>query len=114
MAWVPDHPDFFSGLDSFTVELSVWFNNTGGFGERILISQWNEGTDQAWKLTWGSGFMDFRVSPNPTGSSSSVVGTAWAPADNTWYDVAVDFDGTVYRMYVDGVMIDTDNVSCFC
>lgn len=115
MAWVADNAAFFDALDPFTVEYSMWINNVGGFGERVLISQWNEATSQSWKSTWSSGFFDFRVSSAATGSGSTVVGGAWSPTINTWYDVAIDFDGTTYRYYVDGVMLAsaTSTVSIF-
>jgi hypothetical protein len=32
-------------------------------------------------------------------------------ATNTWYAVAVDYDGTKYRLYVDGVMVGSSSTA---
>jgi Concanavalin A-like lectin/glucanases superfamily len=33
------------------------------------------------------------------------VSVAWVPTISTWYFISVDFDGTTYRLYVNGAMI---------
>jgi phage-related protein len=104
MASVPDNAAFFFGTAHFTVELFVRFISLPA-GENVLMAQWDETTGHAWKLTLNSGVLSMIVSSASGGAGSSVVGGGWVPSTGVWHHVAVDFDGTTYRLYVNGTRL---------
>lgn len=102
MQWA-DSADWHFGSGNFTVEAWVRFNNTTN--QQFIVCQWQGTGAFAWVLSkTATHTLQWAVS---TTGSNAVLGaeSAWGPSTGTWYHVAVDFDGTNTRIYVDGVML---------
>jgi len=68
---------------------------------------------------WGSGVKSYGILLNgsqnklqlflSTNGAASIIkiDQAWTPTLDTWYAIAADFDGTTYRLYVDGAVLGT-------
>lgn len=117
-ATVPNNASFALGTGHFTIETFVYFtaNLTLAGSVHYLISQYDDGTgypaNAAWNLYYmfnPTGFLGFHLQDSVSGERD--VGAAWTPSLNTWYHIAVDYDGTNYRIYVNGVMNSKDTAS---
>jgi hypothetical protein len=98
-----DSADWAFGSGAFTVECWIRVDNAAT-GNQHLMGQYDPGTNQrSWALSYGTGNIAIFLSSAGLTSNNTVTG-AWTPTANTWYHVAVDFDGTKYRVYADGVM----------
>jgi len=100
-----DATDLEIGSQHFTLEARVRFN-TESFGGHTLIAKYLSAGDQRGIsfLFEGTGnALDCWISSDGVGATKVVSG-AWTPALDTWYAIALDFDGTTYRVYVDGVL----------
>jgi hypothetical protein len=101
---VPDHASFFSGnATPFTIE-GFWRWSAAPTGNHVLVGQFDIGVSGSWQLAIDSGTsLQFQVSiPNwqDNGVIDQIVLTsAFSPTLDTWYFIAVDFDGTTYRSY---------------
>jgi hypothetical protein len=98
----PDSNDWNFGAGLFTIEMWVRFPLAPA-GSQVFASQWGLSGQFAWQfgLTGGSS-LSWIVSVDGTSILTDINGT-WGPVANTWYHVAVDYDGTKYRVYVNGV-----------
>jgi Concanavalin A-like lectin/glucanases superfamily len=96
----PDSQDWNLSNRKFTIEF--WFRPSST-GIQALMGQWtfNNGTDNGW-VVGSKDVVGLDVSTDGTNDIAQLSGGTIAA--NTWYAVAMDFDGTKYRMYVDGVM----------
>lgn len=104
---VPDNAAFPSGTAHFTFE--GWFYwNSKPVSEHGLMGQGDRSTDRAWNLyynhggTVGSRYLDLEIYDGA--SFHDAISVLWEPTLATWYHIAADFDGTKYRMYVDGTL----------
>jgi hypothetical protein len=99
----PDSNDWNFGAGLFTIEMWVRLSTVGG--SEVFASQWGTSGQFGWQfgLTGGTN-LSWYVSTDGTSILTDINGT-WAPVANTWYHVAVDYDGTKYRVYVNGVMV---------
>ncbi len=95
-----DSNDWNLGAGSFTIEMFIRPTAVGG--TQFLCGQWQSslawaiflsGTSLTWINTTNGSTQNFDISS---------VGTV---ANNTWYHVCVDFDGSKYRMYLAGTLI---------
>lgn len=108
---ITNDPDFLFGAGDFTVEGHFRFNSDPS-AFQFLMGVWStSGNQKSWALyvdgTGGS--LELFLSEN--GSTSLIdISATWNPTLNTWYHIAVDFDGTTYRLYVDGVQIGSSTV----
>jgi hypothetical protein len=82
-----------------------------------LAAQWN--TVISGRRHWilerdqPGGTLRFLISTGTT-NETVVCSATWAPTLNTWYHVCIDFDGTTYRLYVDGVMLASSTTIITC
>lgn len=118
-----DNAVFEIAAQDFCVETFVRFNSaiTGSENETIL-SKYQETNDQrSWRL-WHDGpdnssNLHFSVSNLGTLASVTDIQTfPFVPILNRWYHIAVCREGTLSRMFVDGIQVDvdqTDNVTYF-
>jgi hypothetical protein len=104
MAWT-DSTDFHLTTVPFTVDAWVRFNSVAV--QQFFMGVWGGSGNWSWVFYFNpasGGAMDFGVST--TGADFFVAATgAWAPTTGVWYFVSCDFDGTTYRVYVNGTMI---------
>ena len=98
---VPDSADFNLADEDFTVE--CWIRPTTVTGIHDIIGQWEDLTaDLGWILSQNGAGLQLNVST--TGLDDIVVLSASSVLTaNAWHAIAVDFDGTKYRLYVNGV-----------
>jgi hypothetical protein len=95
--------DWQFGSGHFTIEGWVYPINDGGAG--TIISLWQPG-----QLSWliytamvGDQKFHWSTSTNGSAVNADIVG-ATTIVTSTWYHLAVDFDGSKYRLYLNGVM----------
>ena len=95
----PASSDFDLSTIPFTIECWFYGNTIGG--NQFLISKWGGGHNE-WILWINVTTLGFRISTNGVTTIDVVLaGTVTAAV---WHHAAVDFDGTTYRLYLDGVM----------
>lgn len=113
-ASVPDNAAFFSGTSHFTVE-GFFYWTSKILNEHGLIGNGDRTSDRGWSLyynhgaTSGSRYLDFELYDGT--SFQDAITVLWEPTLATWYHIAVDFDGTKYRLYVDGVVLQATTAS---
>jgi hypothetical protein len=105
----PDSNDWNFAAGNYTVELWIYFTSISV--QEFFVGQWNTVGNLGWVLsTTASNQLAFNVST--TGSDNITVFTPAAGwALNTWYHVAVDWDGVKTRGYVNGVMIGSNTTA---
>lgn len=107
---VPDNAAFFSGTTHFTVE--GWFYWTAkAVSEHGLMGQGDRVSDRGWNLYYDhtGTFLDFEIYDGA--SFNDAISVTWEPSLNTWYHIAVDFDGTKYRAYINGALLQANTAS---
>jgi hypothetical protein len=96
----PDSADWdFTG--NFTIECFAYSNNTGING--ILIAQWTSFPNRAWQLRSDGNVPEFVMS-NDGSASTTVLSSSTTISTGSFNHIAVDYDGTKYRLYLNGVM----------
>lgn len=98
------HADWLLGANPFCIEM--WIRPDTIVGDRYIIARYNPATAFCWvfrlngtALTWNMGTGGGSL---PTSGGDHAGGLV---AANAWQHVAEDFDGTKYRMFLDGVMV---------
>lgn len=106
-----DSADWHFGSGDWTVE--GWFRfNTNNAQFKYLVGQWNPpnaGNLRSWAIDHDNvnpETMELRLSVDGTANTLKIDAT-WAVTLATWYHIAADWDGTTYRLYVDGVVLGT-------
>ncbi len=97
-----DSPDWHFGSGNFTVEVNArWAANPSAF--KALIGQW--GASKSWIIeAQANNLLNLYLSS--TGSNTILkISAPFTPTLGQAYAVAADWDGTTYRLYVNGVMI---------
>jgi hypothetical protein len=94
------------GADPFTYEM--WVRFASGHAPvtnfHFLGGKWQiSGGQGSYALSVDSNVLTFYRTAD--GSSQSNITGAWTPSVDTWYHVAVCFDGTKTRLFVDGAMV---------
>lgn len=107
-----DSADWSFSNGAFTVEGWFYFDSAAIESNAALISHWQANiSEREWALRYrgdlATNILQFDVSSDGTASNLSVTTSAWSPTASTWYHIAVDRSGDVFRIYVDGVMLGT-------
>lgn len=102
---VPAHSRYAFGSGDWTMEGRAWWDVVTG-GQKQLFGVWQSATaSRQIALYYDSTTNTIQMLLSSTGSTTIIkISGSWIPSLNTWYDVAMDFDGTTYRVYVDGVV----------
>jgi hypothetical protein len=90
----------------FTFELwARWNADPAAF--QILLGQWyTSGSQKSWEIDYDSSANNMRLDLSSDGATTTgVILAAFTPTLATWYHIAADFDGTKYRLYINGTMI---------
>jgi hypothetical protein len=96
-----------AGTEPFTVELR-WRPSTDNNLSTIIIGQWDAvtGGQRSWALLHNFLGNSLAWVQSTDGTATTTrASSAWAPTLNTWYALAVDWDGTKLRLYRDGTMV---------
>ncbi len=113
-AYFPDAANLELGTNPFCIEITMRKENDSSNGVYILVSKWNFSTNNR------SYLLNFNTTTNTltwAGSTDGINGTnilqnVMDLLDNVVYDIAIDFDGTTHRMFIDGVLVQS-NVTGF-
>ena len=99
--WAPS-ADWALGSGQFTIETWLRLNSTGA--SRVIIGMVQAGL-YSWFLWFdGSGNLAWTISTDGSSFVNDIT-YIWSPSLATWYHVAVDYNGSKYRMYVNGTMV---------
>lgn len=96
-----DSADWNFSNGSFTVETFV--RPAAVSGVQFLVGQWFSSGDLAWVLYLNGSTVAFNIST--TGFDNNVVASGGTLATGAQYHVRFDFDGTKYRLYLEGTMV---------
>jgi hypothetical protein len=107
-----DSNDWNFGAGNFTFELWVNLNSLSGI--RRFISTWNGTNDSQLGfnlgMTGAGTALTWQVSTS--GANNFVdINAGWIPVINEWYFIALDYDGTKYRAYINGVMVGSSTTA---
>lgn len=107
----PDSADWAFGSGSFTIECWIRFDVANTTTLQYFLAQYDLGTGQrSWAFSYQAGQLSLYRSADGT-TITSLVGGTWAYTTNTWYHVAVDWDGTKLRLYVDGALVGSSTTA---
>jgi len=105
-----DSDDWRMGTGAFTIELWMYITSTSastpiGFGGGVF--GWNATNGIEWRFAFDSNTLYFQWFQGGTshGTITNSIST------NTWHHVAAVGDGSEIRLYIDGVLVDTETVS---
>jgi hypothetical protein len=100
-----DSNDWNFASGQFTVELWIWPTNAANGNYQFLVGQWLSAGNLGWVLYIdASGHLGWNTST--TGSDNNFDITASSTiSSSAWHHVAIDFDGSKYRLYADGTMV---------
>lgn len=97
--------DFGSG--KFTID--AWIRGAVGWATGPVVAKYNAGGGAgsfSYRFLVGPNSIQFILSTSGSAGTRTISATPTI-ADSTWYHVAVDFDGTDYRLYLGGTVVAT-------
>jgi hypothetical protein len=98
----PDSADWDLGAGLFTIECRIW-TTTVAAGDGFIVAQWNSTGNLAWVLYRNGAALNWNVSTTGSDNLNDLAGGTLST--NTWTAVCVDYNGTKYRLYVNGAMV---------
>lgn len=99
--YFPNSADFEFGSGNFTVEM--WIYPSLLSGVRFLASVWINAGNLSWVLYTNGSQLAWNTSEDGTANNSDMSGGTLS--SSVWSHVAVDYDGSKYRLYVNGSMV---------
>ena len=111
---IPDHADWPSGTNSFTMEAWIRFDSVAD--SKGFFNHWSGGGEQrAFDFYWTHTTSEiiFKASSDG-GSGANVFAESWSPDVDIWYHVAVSRSGNSWYVFVDGTQLGsttTDSVN---
>jgi len=97
------HSDFTLSNQPFTLECWIRPTIVTGGANRFVCACWEGAGTLSWVFYQFNGEMWLNVSTNGTTSIALLGGGAMTA--NTWHAVCVDFNGSKYRIYINGAMV---------
>ncbi len=102
-----DSADWHFASAPFTVEAWVRWLTVSSTTYDYILCQYDSGNQRSWALGLDNvtRTIFLRLANDVTVSGARFAESNFTPVAGTWYHIAADFDGTTYRIYVDGVML---------
>jgi hypothetical protein len=97
-----DHVDFEFGSAAFTLE--TWYRTTTLTGAHVIIAKSGSFGTRSYFLRQNGSTLEWHVSLD-AGSTIVLEFAGGTLSANTWHFIAFDFDGSKYRLYLDGTMV---------
>ncbi len=94
---------------AFTLEFRVKWTDPDGLGDQHM-GRWHhtDGARQNYSLGVNNNGNVFGKVRRNTGATATIQGSAgFNPVAGTWYSYAIEYDGTTFRLYVDGAVADS-------
>jgi len=104
-----DEADFDLGAGNFCIE--GWFRwNTNPSALQQLAGKYQSASDlRSYSIYHDGASNELKFFVSSDGSTTLAKATfSFTPTLATWYHIVGDYDGTTYRMFLDGVLIDSD------
>lgn len=88
-----------------TVSLGCWFRTAkrAGVLQGMVSKYGTDGNTSYWMVSSAAHVAEFAVTPNGTYASAKIASGVTDVCDDRWHFVVGTFDGSVVRIYVDGV-----------
>lgn len=99
-----DDADWNLAAGAFTIECWIRPNSVGA-GTRFIVCQWQIAPNLGWVLYQSGARLSWNVSTTGSNNLNDIPASPPSMSVATWYAVCMEFDGTKYRMYLDGTMI---------
>lgn len=106
-----DHDDFYLGTENFCVDQWVWFNSTSG--QQVIWSITNATNNQRICFDLSAGNFRFQCVTSGETVQLSIERTAGTINLNTWYHVALNRHGNIWRIFKDGIQCGTNHTQSF-
>lgn len=95
------------GSGDFTLEGS-WRWNTNPAVWQFLVGKYDQTSDRSYAIFYDSFSNNLRLLLSSDGTSNvTKISYSWSPTLSQWYDIAADWDGTTYRLYIGGSVVGT-------
>jgi len=106
---IPDHDvwDSIASSGQFCMDFQLRFVSTAG--NQVIWSHQNSGNPDnhnVLRFRWDG--MSLIFDNNVEYAGYSFITAAWSPSVNTWYHVALEKNGDVYSIYIDGVLLGSN------
>jgi hypothetical protein len=99
---------------AFTIDLWVYvttYQEAGWFSTGGSTVNWSTSTGLYWSLYQYNGTLYWQTGLG-NGSATNLI-TATSPAANAWHHIAIGFNGTTTRMWIDGVSVGTSTTAYY-
>lgn len=96
----------------FCLESWVRFFTAPGTGQDTWLSHYNATADQrGWYVQHNNNKLRFAYSTDGTAANETIFETAWTVVNGPWYHVAITRSGSDLRLFQDGVLLSTHDIS---
>jgi hypothetical protein len=106
---VADNAVFDFGSGNFTIE--AWANFSSASQEHIVLSQWPGANNRAWVIAVDASAGSILFAYTTNGTTQINVSASFSFKASTWYHLAVCRDSTNLRIFVNGTLLTTYNIS---
>jgi hypothetical protein len=96
-----DSADWDFGAGQFTIE--AWIRPNSVTGTQFLVCQWNTAGTLAWNMYLSGSSLAWNVSTTGSDNLNDLLGGTLVTG--AWQHIAISYDGTKYRAFLDGVMV---------